>query len=210
MSINQPNQPVVRVTWNEAMAFCKWLSQKTGKKFTLPTEAQWEWACRAGTDSPFFYGNRDTDFAKFANLADASLNQLDRGDAPPWHPRDRRFNDGSGVTADVGRYRAECLGPAQHASATPPSGRSAPIGPIPMPTPTAATIRNPADMKTVRGGSWFDRPIHAALRGAPALSSVAGGLQRRLPRGDVRRRLGQRHRHWRGPNPRLGFRTVIS
>jgi formylglycine-generating enzyme required for sulfatase activity len=51
--MNGPCQPVVRVSWQQAMDFCRWLSQKTGQRFTLPTEAQWEHACRAGTAGPF-------------------------------------------------------------------------------------------------------------------------------------------------------------
>ena len=54
---NRDRQPVIRVSWEEAMAFCQWLSQRTGKKFTLPTEAQWEYACRSGTSSPLNYGH---------------------------------------------------------------------------------------------------------------------------------------------------------
>ncbi|KKK50140.1 hypothetical protein LCGC14_3128000, partial [marine sediment metagenome] len=66
---NRPEQPVVRISWNQAMAFCRWLSQKTGRQFTLPTESQWEYACRAGSDTRYCYGDENTDFSPWANLA---------------------------------------------------------------------------------------------------------------------------------------------
>ena len=50
--MNGPHQPVVRVSWRQAMEFCRWLSHKAGQHFILPTEAQWEYACRAGADGP--------------------------------------------------------------------------------------------------------------------------------------------------------------
>jgi hypothetical protein len=61
--LNQPKQPVVRVSWHEAAAFCQWLSARCGQEVSLPTEAQWEWACRAGTSGAFYYGETNDDFS---------------------------------------------------------------------------------------------------------------------------------------------------
>jgi formylglycine-generating enzyme required for sulfatase activity len=53
--------PVEQVTWNDAQEFCRKLSQKTGKTVRLPTEAEWEYACRAGTKTRFYSGDNDSD-----------------------------------------------------------------------------------------------------------------------------------------------------
>jgi formylglycine-generating enzyme required for sulfatase activity len=50
------NRPVEQVSWNNAVAFCEKLSQKIGKTYRLPSEAEWEYACRAGTTTPFHFG----------------------------------------------------------------------------------------------------------------------------------------------------------
>ncbi|NEN92545.1 MAG: SUMF1/EgtB/PvdO family nonheme iron enzyme [Okeania sp. SIO3H1] len=54
------NRPVETVSWNDATEFCQKLSQITGKKYTLPSESQWEYACRAGTTTPFYFGETIT------------------------------------------------------------------------------------------------------------------------------------------------------
>ena len=51
------NHPVTCVSWNDAVEFCKWLGKKTGLNITLPTEAQWEYSCRAGSTTAYFWGN---------------------------------------------------------------------------------------------------------------------------------------------------------
>jgi formylglycine-generating enzyme required for sulfatase activity len=60
------NRPVEKVRWYNAVAFCKRLSQKTGKTYRLPSEAEWEYACRAGTTTPFHFGETiTTDLANY-------------------------------------------------------------------------------------------------------------------------------------------------
>ncbi|TAG04865.1 MAG: TIR domain-containing protein, partial [Cytophagia bacterium] len=63
--------PIVNVSWEDAIAYCAWLSKTTGKTYRLPTEAEWEYACRAGTTTPFFTG---------ANLTTSQANY--HGDYP--------------------------------------------------------------------------------------------------------------------------------
>jgi formylglycine-generating enzyme required for sulfatase activity len=59
-SCEQTNEhPVVCVSWNDAQAFCTWLSQKEGRKYALPTEAQWEYSCRAGSSTKYYFGDND-------------------------------------------------------------------------------------------------------------------------------------------------------
>jgi formylglycine-generating enzyme required for sulfatase activity len=88
------SHPVIYVSWNEAVAFCKWLSQMEGKKYRLPTEAEWEYAAR-GTDGRMFpWGNEFTS-GKMANFADARTNLV-------W--RDTSIDDGYAETAPVGVF----------------------------------------------------------------------------------------------------------
>ena len=159
--LDGPRQPVVRVSWQEAMAFSRWLAQKLGEPASLPTEAQWEYACRAGTATSLNYGGLDSDFSRLANLGDVNLRRIaDEGwrpKAPDLIPRDARFNDGALVTTEVGQYQPNAWGlHDMHGNAA--EWTRTTYRPYPY---VADDGRDRADAdgeKVVRGGSWRDRP----------------------------------------------------
>ena len=97
------NHPVVCVSWLDATAFCAWMKAKTGRNVSLPTEAQWVYACRAGRTTRFSFGDKDEDLHKQGNFRDRSCS-LDPS------CEDKDYDDGYGFTAPVGSYLANPWG----------------------------------------------------------------------------------------------------
>lgn len=156
---NRPRGAVIRVSWQEAMAFCQWLSAKTGRRFTLPNEAQWEYACRAGTDTAWSFGGDAAIFPKFANLADERLERLCRGDSPKWIPAITNLNDGSVVVDNVGRYQANAWGlKDMHGNVA--EWTLSTCAPYPF-RKDGRDDGSSTGRKVVRGGSFYDRPHRA-------------------------------------------------
>ena len=155
---NRETQPVIRISWQEAMAFCQWLSARTGLTFSLPTEAQWEHACRAGTDTPMNYGPVDADFGKFANLADGRVLNLCRRDSPKWIPCVESVNDGSIITDNVGKYLPNAWGlHDMHGNVS--EWTLSTYKPYPYHAADGRDAPSPDGRKVVRGGSFYDRPM---------------------------------------------------
>ncbi|MDM4016465.1 formylglycine-generating enzyme family protein [Roseiconus lacunae] len=86
--------PVVAVSWNDAQAFCRWLSEQQGVRCRLPTEAEWEYACRGGTQTWYSWGDQPDDAYRFANVADGALETA--------YPNTTRYARAVNLNADQG------------------------------------------------------------------------------------------------------------
>jgi formylglycine-generating enzyme required for sulfatase activity len=164
----QDDQPVIRVSWHEAVEFCKWLSKKTSLKISLPTEAQWEWACRAGSDKEFSFDDTNSDFSKYANLADASLSKMAVTGVNPkpienpnpydaFIPRITTVDDGSMLMTTGGKYQPNTWGLYDMHGNVTEWTLSDYVG---YPYSEKNRPNNKTD-KVARGGSWRDRPKRA-------------------------------------------------
>jgi formylglycine-generating enzyme required for sulfatase activity/serine/threonine protein kinase len=97
------DHPVVNVSWNDAQAFVAWLSQKEGRTYRLPTEAEWEYACRAGSTTRYSFEDDPEGLAAVGNVADGTLNEKYPG-------KTIAARDGFVFTAPVGRYTPNVWG----------------------------------------------------------------------------------------------------
>lgn len=149
--------PVVNVTWNDAVAFCKWLSKKEGQTYRLPTEAEWEYACRAGTTTRYDSGDDPETLGKVNNLVDATA----KAKIPDWKYM-IRSSDNYVFTSPVGKSKPNAFGlcdmhgnawqwcadwyGAEYYAASPADD---PTGP------------DSGRDRVVRGGTWSFRPLGA-------------------------------------------------
>ncbi len=165
-----PEQPVLRVSWDRAMAFCEWLSEKTGMQVTLPSEEQWESSCLSGSTGDFYF--KGDNFSGHENLADQAFAShgvviplprpyfwmsggVDRVHAEGVDLADQRFDDGIFVTAPVGSYEPNALGlHDMHGNVA---------------EWTLGELKN--GEKIVKGGSYLDRPERAGVRARYAYPS---------------------------------------
>jgi formylglycine-generating enzyme len=103
--VNQSDSsPATNISWNDAQAFCQWLSDKESQRYRLPTEAEWEYACRAGTTGRYYSGNNPEDLVRVGNVGDANYKQY----FPTFIAL--RSADGFAFTSPVGRFRPNAFG----------------------------------------------------------------------------------------------------
>jgi formylglycine-generating enzyme required for sulfatase activity len=154
--------PVTEVSWNDAKALCEWMSKGGTMKVRLPSEARWEYACRAGTRTAYHWGDDPDDGKGWCNAADQSAKE---------QFKDRTvfsWDDGYVFTAPVGRFKANAFGLYDmHGNVWEwcEDGYKNSYEGAPKDGSIAADAANDGP-RVLRGGSWHDEPrlLRAAYR----------------------------------------------
>lgn len=148
-------QPALSITHHAAMEYCRWLSARTGKTYRLPTEAEWEYACRAGATTRYAFGNGEADLAAYA------WSQANADDHP--HPVGQKKPNAWGLF-DMHGNLAEWVLDTYDAQTYADWARTGGLLSAPVVVPDERRFPH-----VVRGGSWDDAP--ARLRSAARRSS---------------------------------------
>lgn len=164
--------PVTCVSWEDASAYAAWLSERTGRRYRLLTEAEWEYAARAGTATPRFWGDA-ANACEYANAADvATAAQV--AVARSWDSA--KCNDRHPYTAPVGSFRPNAFGLhdmlGNAAEWTEDCWNATYRG---APSDGSAAAHGDCALRAVRGGAWDDAPVgvRAAYRvGSPTTVRV--------------------------------------
>ena len=164
-SLNGDKQPVVNVDWNWAAEFCRWLSKETERQFRLPSEAEWEYACRAGTKTVRFWGNDPDSACKYANVSNPGIKKEFN-----WSWNSFNCEDGYKVTSPVGSFAPNNFGLYDMIG----NVREYCIDNYHENYNNAPKDGSPWVMRfnkehVLRGGSWYDGPIdcRSAARSYP-------------------------------------------
>jgi len=148
------HDPVVCVSWDDAQAYITWLSRKTGYAFRLPTEAEWEYAARAGTTSARFWGDDRLQACKYANVYDLTATS----ELQPQADNLQHFNcrDGFVFTAPVGSFKPNEFGLYDILGNVWQWVADCSIHPTYLGAPTdgSALTKQNCQSHVTRGGSW--------------------------------------------------------
>jgi len=151
----QPDEPVGCVSWNDAQAYAAWLSAVTGARYRLPSEAEWEYAARAGTATPWFWGDDPDDACRHANVYDlTAAKEL----TFPWEPA--RCEDGAVRVAPVGRFAPNGFGLHDMLGNVWEWTADCYVVPYPAEPDDGSPVQSAAqacERRSVRGGSWITR-----------------------------------------------------
>ena len=151
-------RPVINVSWDDALAYTRWLSKQTGKRYRLPTEAEWEYASRGGTTSTWFWGDDASQTCTYANVFDRGHEAEVRSRYTiTWEPAD--CGDGYAETAPVGSFKPNGFGVHDTAGNVwewvedcyHESYEGAPLD-------GSVRIKDGCGLRVVRGGSWGGDP----------------------------------------------------
>jgi formylglycine-generating enzyme required for sulfatase activity len=149
------DHPVVQVSWNDAKAFCEWLAKKSGKTVVLPTEAQWEYSCRAGTKTAYPWGDNPDDGKGWANAADQSLKK--KLSNVPAEVKFFTWDDGFVFTSPAGSFKANAFG-LYDMTGNAWQWCQDRYGDYEKGAATDPTGADTGSLRVLRGGSWSDVP----------------------------------------------------